>query len=62
MNADALEWINKIGKEKWTTAYSSCPRFGMVTSNHVESMNSALREVRRPLILECLQAIEYRVV
>lgn len=60
-NAEALDWLLCVGKEKWSVAYSCCPRFGVISSNHVESINSALRGIRRLPILECLQAIEYRV-
>jgi hypothetical protein len=58
MNIAAVEWLLSIGKEKWSLCYSPCSRYGMLTSNSVESINSALRGIRKLPILDCLLSIE----
>lgn len=57
-NAMAMNWLLDVGKEKWALLYSAVPRFGTVTSNNVESVNSVLRHIRSLPILDCLMAIE----
>jgi hypothetical protein len=54
----AADWLLDIGKEKWSLCYSPCSRYGMLTSNSVESINSALRGIRKLPILDCLLSIE----
>ena len=56
--AEALQWLEDIPLEKWSVCHSPCPRFGVYTSNNVESINSALRAARKLPILDMLMAIE----
>lgn len=61
MNQAAAAWMMDVGKEKWPLCYSPCPRFGTLTSNNAESVNGALRKIRKLPILDCLMAIEHYV-
>ena len=54
----ALSWLQDVGREKWSTAFSPCPRFNTLTSNNMESVNSALKEIRSLPIIDCLLEIE----
>ena len=47
-----------MGREKWSTAFSPYPRFDTLTSNNVESVKSALKEIRNLPIIDCLLEIE----
>lgn len=58
MNQAAEAWLMDVGKDKWSLCYSPCPRFGTLTSNNVESVNGALRKIRKLPILDCLMSIE----
>lgn len=58
MNPAVASWLMNVGKEKWSLCYSPCPRFGTLTSNNVESVNGALKKIRKLPILDCLMAIE----
>ncbi|KAF1313637.1 putative Transposon protein, partial [Globisporangium splendens] len=58
MNKSAERWLLEVGKEKWSTCYSPCPRYGTLTSNNVESINGVLRGIRKLPILDCLMSIE----
>jgi hypothetical protein len=58
MNSSAEAWLMDVGKEKWSLCYSPCPRFGTLTLNNVESINRALRKIRKLPVLDCLMAIE----
>lgn len=58
IDKNATQWLLDVGKEKWSTLFSTVPRFGVLTSNHVESVNGALKNIRRLPILDCLMAIE----
>lgn len=57
-NAKALEWLEAADKLKWSAAHSSCPRFGTMTSNNVESTNGVLLKAREMPLLHCLLHIE----
>ena len=54
----ALSWLQDVGREKWSTAFSPCPRFNTSTSNNVKSVNSALKEIHSLPIIDCLLGIE----
>jgi hypothetical protein len=58
MNKGTETWLLDMGKEKWSLAFGSCPRYGTLTSNNVESINGVLRGIRKILIVDCLLAIE----
>ncbi|XP_045801383.1 uncharacterized protein LOC123895190 [Trifolium pratense] len=45
-SVEALNWVDKIPKEKWTQAYDGGRRWGHMTSNLVEAMNSVYKEIR----------------
>jgi hypothetical protein len=57
-NPAALQWLMDIPVEKWSILHSPLPRFGLHTSNNVESVNSALRATRKLPILDMLIDIE----
>ena len=57
-NESAFNWLNDIGYDKITLLYSPICRYGMLTSNNVESMNSKYATNRRLPILELLLSIE----
>jgi hypothetical protein len=58
LNAGAVEWLNAVGKEHWSTLFSGIHRYGELTSYSVESVNSVLREIRRLPILGLFMALE----
>jgi len=43
-NKLAVEWLEKIPKEKWTTAWDNEWRWGHMTTNLIETMNSMLKK------------------
>jgi hypothetical protein len=47
MNKAALQWLMDILVEKWSALQSPLPRFGVYTSNNVESINAALKATRK---------------
>lgn len=57
-NPRALEWMEAVAATKWSAAHSPCPRFGTMTSNNVESVNSILRPARDMPLLDCFMFIE----
>jgi len=58
MNLEAYDWLMKAGKEKWSIFYSPCAQYGVITSNNVKSINSALCGIRKLPVLDCLMALE----
>jgi hypothetical protein len=58
MNKAALQWLMDIPVEKWSVLHSPLPRFGVYTSNNVESINAALKATRKLPILDLLIDIE----
>ena len=42
LDASALSWLQNVGREKWSTAFSPCPRLNTLTSNNVKIVNSAM--------------------
>jgi hypothetical protein len=57
-NPQAYEWLENVGLERITLLYSPVCRYGTLTSNNVESVNSRLRECRKLPIMELLILIE----
>lgn len=45
-NAPIAAYLEGIGNEHWMSAYFPVPRFGIVTSNAAESMNSSIADER----------------
>nr|CCA16352.1 PREDICTED: hypothetical protein [Albugo laibachii Nc14] len=58
LNQKAVEWMEAVDKKKWAVAYNPCARFGTMTRNNVESVNSALMAAHEVPILDCLMSIE----
>ena len=50
--------MKAVDTTKWVAAYSPCARFGKMTCNNVESVNSALIAAREEPLLDCLMTIE----
>jgi hypothetical protein len=63
INPEAMAWIEEIGLERLAIAFSppGICRYGTVTSNNVESINSRLRCIRKLPIMEMLINIEEMV-
>ena len=61
-SAAAFQWLQNIGLEKLTPQKSTVVRYGILTSNNVESVNNRLRKIRRLPILEMLLEIEKLVL
>jgi hypothetical protein len=40
---EAVEWLEKFTREKWTQAYDGGKRYGHMTTNLAESLNSILK-------------------
>ncbi|XP_057439818.1 uncharacterized protein LOC130731529 [Lotus japonicus] len=49
-NPQAAEWLDNIPKDKWTQAYDGGKRYGHMTTNLAECMNSVLKRARALLI------------
>ena len=58
----AIQWLQEIGLEKLTLLKSPVCRFGMMTSNNVESVNSRLLDFRQWPIMELLINLERMVI
>lgn len=54
----AASGLMGVGKETWALCYTLCPRFGTLTSNNAESVNGALRKIRKLPFVDCLMAAE----
>ena len=55
---EVTSWLENIGYERFSPFKSDIPRFGITTSNNVESVNSRIRPERKLPILEMLQSFE----
>ena len=53
----AVFWIDQIPLEKWTQAYDGGKRYGHMTTNLVESMNSVLKGAQSLLICALVKTI-----
>ncbi|CAJ2653869.1 unnamed protein product [Trifolium pratense] len=60
-NTSALEWVDNLPKEKWTQAYDGGIRWGHMTSNLAEAMNSVFKDIRGLPITALVQATYYRL-
>ncbi|XP_050897852.1 uncharacterized protein LOC127104729 [Lathyrus oleraceus] len=60
-NNDALSWIDNIPREKWAKAYDGGKRWGHITTNLAEAMNSVLKETRNLPITASVQSTYYRL-
>ena len=58
LDSSASAWLQEVGREKWSTAYSPCPRYNTLTSNNVEAVNSVFKGIRSLPVIDCLMGIE----
>jgi hypothetical protein len=58
VDKSALDWLQEVGPEKWSKAFSPRPRYNTLTSNNVEAVNSALKGIRSLPIIDYLMEIE----
>ncbi|KAK2397369.1 hypothetical protein QL285_058948 [Trifolium repens] len=56
----ALRWLDNIPREKWTQAYDGGCRWGHMTSNLAESMNSVFKDIHNQPITALVQATYYK--
>ncbi|KAK2380593.1 hypothetical protein QL285_068277 [Trifolium repens] len=57
---EALSWFDNIRREKWTQAYDGGCRWGHMTSNLAEAMNSVFKDIRNQPITALVQATYYK--
>ncbi|XP_058769268.1 uncharacterized protein LOC131643130 [Vicia villosa] len=60
-NRDALEWIENIPREKWARAFDRGQRWGHMTANLAEAMNSVLKAIRNLPIASLFSATYFRM-
>lgn len=60
-NNDALSWIDNIPREKWARAFDGGQRWGHMTTNLAEAMNSVLKETRNLPITALVKSTYYRL-
>ncbi|KAE8703154.1 Synaptotagmin-1 [Hibiscus syriacus] len=58
-NEERYNYISLIDKEMWTNAYDGGYRYGHMTTNLAEAINSTLNELQRPL--QGIEAVSLRV-
>ncbi|CAK8576734.1 unnamed protein product [Lathyrus sativus] len=57
----ALEWIDNIPRAKWSRAFDGGQRWGHMTTNLAESMNSVLKAIRNLPITALVKSTYYRL-
>ena len=57
----ATEWLDNIPRDKWTQAYDGGKRYGHMTTNLAESMNSVLKGARALPITALVKSTFYRL-
>ncbi|CAK8576218.1 unnamed protein product [Lathyrus sativus] len=60
-NRATLEWINNIPREKWSRAFDGGQRWGHMTTNLAEAMNSVLKATCNLPITELVKSMFYRL-
>ncbi|XP_050916234.1 uncharacterized protein LOC127131352 [Lathyrus oleraceus] len=60
-NNEALSWIDNIPREKWARAFDGGQRWGHMTTNLAEAMNSVLKETRNLPITALVKSTYYRL-
>jgi len=60
-NEEAVKWLDKIPKEKWTQAYDKGVRWGHMTSNLAESMNNVFKGIRNLPKTALVKSTYYRL-
>nr|CCA27928.1 PREDICTED: hypothetical protein [Albugo laibachii Nc14] len=58
LNKKAVDWMESVDTTKWAAAYSPCARFGTMTCNNDESVNSAPMTARQEPLLDYLMIIK----
>lgn len=60
-NIQALQWVDNIPREKWTKVFDGGQRWGHMTINLVESMNSVLKTTHNLPITALVKSTYYRL-
>lgn len=60
-NAEAADWINRIPREKWAQSYDEGRRYGHMTTNLAECINSVLKGTRHLPITALVKATYFRL-
>ena len=60
-NTEAFNWVENLPKEKWSRAYDGGARWGHMTTNLAESLNSVLKETRNLPITALVRATYFRI-
>ncbi|XP_058775069.1 uncharacterized protein LOC131649320 [Vicia villosa] len=60
-NPDAGTWIDNIPVEKWTRSYDNGHRWGHMTTNLVESMNSVFKGIRHLPVTALVKSTYFRM-
>jgi hypothetical protein len=61
-NEEAYNWLMQIGPKKWALSHDGENRYGCMTINLSESLNSVLKKIRALLIQALVDAIFTKVV
>lgn len=61
VGAKIVEWLGQIGFDRFVLGAATTSRYGILTSNNVESINSRLLHIRSYPILDLLMEIEVKV-
>ena len=59
---EIYEWLNNIGFDKLSIAHSPVPRYNIVTSNNVESLNARIKNIRGMDSLDLFMELERTVI
>ena len=57
VRGDPVQWLRDVGLEHFALSKSPHARFGICTSNNVESVNSSIRALRKLPVMEMLIGI-----
>ena len=60
-NPDASRWVDNLPVEKWTGSYDNGQRWGHMTTNLVESMNSVIKGIRNLPVTALVQSTYFRM-
>ncbi|XP_058784435.1 uncharacterized protein LOC131659238 [Vicia villosa] len=58
---EAFNWIENLPREKWSRAYDGGRRWGHMTTNFVESLNSVMKETRNLPITSLVRSTYFRM-
>lgn len=57
-----VEWVNASNPERWARSFFPSPRYNAITSNYVEVMFAAIKDLRRLPPMDLLLGIERRIL